>query len=292
MANRFHLGTRGPSPCAAVKGNCPFGGESGSENHFHTLTEAAAAYETSMGSSLSAPLQKDGLDDSLDVDKLIMEAADEDISRGRLGILAKNEDPAVRRVVASSPKASVSLLRRLAKDSDEEVRAAVASNENTDEVNLAELLSDKSSLVASSAAGNAGTPRTALAKVDVESSLTLAMAVASNNSGKVNVRTFKKLVKLDDNEVLNRLAANGAAPDAVVTDAVVGVRQATTLMESHPNPPASAVEAAWKVHTADGRVPNADLYLSHDSTPDHIRNEILKNSEMTEQTVGELAVAS
>lgn len=292
MAKRFHLGTRGPSVCEAVKGNCPYGGESGSENHFNTLAAAAGAYETSMGGSLSKPLQKEGFDDVSDVDSLIIEAADENISRGRMGILAKHEDPAVRRIVAASPKASVSLLRRLATDTDEETRAAVASNENTSEENLAELLEDKSTLVATTAAGNHGTPRAALGKVDVDSSLALAMAVSSNSSGNVPVRLFRKLVKLDDNEVLNRLAANGAAPDSVVTDSVVGARQATTLMESHPNPPASAVEAAWRVHSAEGRIPNADLYLSHDSTPKHIRDEILSDPKFSIATTEDFAAAS
>lgn len=292
MANRFHLGTRGPSACAATKGNCPYGGESGSENHFKTLSEAAEAYENSMGGSVSAPLQKDAFDDVSDVDTLILEAADENISRGRMGVLAKHEDPAVRRVVATSPKASVSLLRRLAQDTDEETRAAVASNENTDEENLSQLIQDKSALVSAAAAANDRTPRSALGKIDVDSSLTLAMAVSSNNSGNVPVRVFRKLVKLDDNEILNRLACNGSAPDSVVTDSVVGHRQATTLMESHPNPPASAVEAAWRVHSSEGRIPNAALYLQHDSTPKHIRDEILSDPKFAGAIENELASAS
>lgn len=292
MAKRFHLGTRGPSACAAVKGNCPFGGESGSENHFNTLAEAAGEYETSMGGSLSKPLQKDDFDDVNDVDSLIMEASDENISRGRMGILAKHEDSAVRRVVAVSPKASVSLLRRLASDTDEETRAAVASNENTSEENLSELLEDKSTLVAVAAAGNHSTPRAALGKIDVDKSRSMAMAVASNTSGNVSVRMFKKLAKIDDNEILTRLASNGSAPDSVVTDSVVGFRQATALMESHPNPPAAAVEAAWRVHSAEGRVPNAELYLAHDSTPEHIRNEILSNPKFSIDTNESLAEAS
>jgi hypothetical protein len=274
MSKRFHLGTRGPSICSAQKGNCPFGGDSGNENHFNTMAGAAEAYEQSMGGSLSAPLQKDLLEDS---DSGILEAAKEDIPRGRMAVLAKHEDQVVRRVVAASNRASVSILRRLASDKDEETRAAVASNANTDEKTLSDLLADKKTLVSTTAALNPKTPRASIEKVDVENNLQLAIAVATNNSGNVSVRMFKKLAKIDDNEVQDRLASNGAAPDSVVTNAVIGFRQADSLMENHPNPPATAVEAAWQVHTSEDRIPDVNLYISHDSTPKEILDEISKD---------------
>lgn len=276
MATRFHIGTRGPAACSAKKGNCPFGGESGSENHFNSLSEASAAFEDSMGGSLSTPLSRDaeGFDDHDAIPALIIEAASDNTPRGRMTQLAKHDDPSVRRVVATSSKASVSILRRLAEDSDEETRAYVAGNENTSEENLVKLMEDKSSMVVAAAAANPKTPRAAIDKADVEGSLAVAMSVASNNSGNVSVRMFKKLSKLDDNEVQDRLASNSAAPESVVTNAIIGARQANSLMEFHPNPPASAVEAAWKVHTAEGRVPDVDLYLETDSTPQSVLDAI------------------
>ena len=39
--SKFHINKHGvPAVCKATKGNCPYGGESGSENHFDTQEEA------------------------------------------------------------------------------------------------------------------------------------------------------------------------------------------------------------------------------------------------------------
>ena len=41
--SKFHINKHGvPAPCKAEKGKCPYGGESGDENHFDTLEEAQA----------------------------------------------------------------------------------------------------------------------------------------------------------------------------------------------------------------------------------------------------------
>ena len=41
---KYHINSKDvPSPCRAVKGNCPFGGDSGSENHYNSIEEAQAA---------------------------------------------------------------------------------------------------------------------------------------------------------------------------------------------------------------------------------------------------------
>ncbi len=52
---RYHLAPQGPDICRADPSNpkakgCPYGGESGSENHFNTMAEAEAAYEQKMES--------------------------------------------------------------------------------------------------------------------------------------------------------------------------------------------------------------------------------------------------
>lgn len=52
-AVRFHIGSNGPDICRADPSNpkakgCPFGGQSGDENHFATMSEAEAAYEQRM----------------------------------------------------------------------------------------------------------------------------------------------------------------------------------------------------------------------------------------------------
>lgn len=41
MSQKYHINAKGvPAPCRAKKGNCPFGGEDGTENHFDTMEEA------------------------------------------------------------------------------------------------------------------------------------------------------------------------------------------------------------------------------------------------------------
>lgn len=45
---KSHIGPNGPSRCKAEKGNCPFGGESGEENHFNTIREAREEYDRRM----------------------------------------------------------------------------------------------------------------------------------------------------------------------------------------------------------------------------------------------------
>lgn len=52
-AARFHIGSNGPDICRADPSNpnakgCPFGGESGTEDHFSTMAEAEVAYEKRM----------------------------------------------------------------------------------------------------------------------------------------------------------------------------------------------------------------------------------------------------
>lgn len=60
---RYHLAPHGPDICRADPSNprskgCPFGGDSGSENHFDTMAEAESAYGRQMeadGNGLVAP---------------------------------------------------------------------------------------------------------------------------------------------------------------------------------------------------------------------------------------------
>lgn len=52
---RYHLAPQGPDICRADPSNpkakgCPYGGASGSENHFNTMAEAEVAYELKMES--------------------------------------------------------------------------------------------------------------------------------------------------------------------------------------------------------------------------------------------------
>lgn len=49
----FHVGPNGPAPCSVDPGNprstgCPFGGDSGTDNHFKTMSEAEDSYAKQM----------------------------------------------------------------------------------------------------------------------------------------------------------------------------------------------------------------------------------------------------
>lgn len=44
MSKRFHIGSNGPGECTATVKACPFGGESGSENHYDTWSDAVSAF--------------------------------------------------------------------------------------------------------------------------------------------------------------------------------------------------------------------------------------------------------
>lgn len=48
MSVKFHSGPNGPGQCTASSKPCPFGGESGTDNHYGTMEEAAAAFESTM----------------------------------------------------------------------------------------------------------------------------------------------------------------------------------------------------------------------------------------------------
>lgn len=46
MSNRFHAGPNGAGECTASKRACPYGGESGNDNHYDTFEEAQASFES------------------------------------------------------------------------------------------------------------------------------------------------------------------------------------------------------------------------------------------------------
>lgn len=278
MARRFHFGTKGPSPCSAQI-SCPYGGETGQDNHFDTLADAAAAYEKQNNSHNVFSISKEKVLQNMDTDQAILVASKRDVNRQTLLTLAKHEEAAVRQVVASSPNAPESLLRRLASDKDEDVRSAAAGNTRINKEDLIKLADDKSTLVKISAILNPNTPKSVVDKADVTDNLSLATAVAGNDQGNVSAVTFRKLRKLDDNEVYTRLAGNGKAPTDVVTDSIVGFRQADALMNLHPAPPAEAIEKAWSIHTSENRTPTEEqleLYIANDSTPKNVLKEIQK----------------
>lgn len=46
-----HIGPNGPGDCGAGNGRCPYGGDSGRDDHFDTVEEATAVWEARMASA-------------------------------------------------------------------------------------------------------------------------------------------------------------------------------------------------------------------------------------------------
>lgn len=46
--SKFHVGPNGPGPCGAGDGRCPYGGESGLEDHYDKIEEAQGVFEVRM----------------------------------------------------------------------------------------------------------------------------------------------------------------------------------------------------------------------------------------------------
>lgn len=56
--SKFHSGPNGPGKCSATEGRCPFGGDSGQENHFDSMQEAEKAFENSNADNAIPKLSK------------------------------------------------------------------------------------------------------------------------------------------------------------------------------------------------------------------------------------------
>lgn len=107
MAKRFHIGENGPGECGVDPSNpnsrgCPFGGESGDENHFDSMKEAQDAFEKKMGDEFGefTSTQK-----NIDVSKL---------TKTEMNRLAKvSEDPEVLHSLSDtdSPRVINSLIK-------------------------------------------------------------------------------------------------------------------------------------------------------------------------------------
>lgn len=152
--------------CKATKGNCPFGGESGEENHYSTREEAVAASEEFMAKKYNevykgyrrGETEGMGLPDTLKK-RLIKEANEGsvDVFPASIGrVLSKDKDELIRKTVAETLN-SQKLLRDMSDDESARVRKAVALRTNNREV-LAKLANDSDGKVRHAAINNPKTP--------------------------------------------------------------------------------------------------------------------------------------
>lgn len=82
--SKYHVGPNGPGPCKAEKGNCPYGGESGEENHYNSMEEAEQAYEQELEESYGSftTYDYDEFEESIDTSKLLIQQDKTDFFNG------------------------------------------------------------------------------------------------------------------------------------------------------------------------------------------------------------------
>lgn len=164
MAIHVNTNTGETGTCRAKKGQCPFGGESGTENHYDTREEAVAAAEKHMESVYKdvhkgyVAKKVDGLGLPTDMKKrLIKEAAEGKLYGAIVGrTMAKDSDELIRKQVAENIN-SQKLLRDMSDDDSARVRKAVAQRTRNRAV-LAKLANDSDAKVRYAAIHNSNTP--------------------------------------------------------------------------------------------------------------------------------------
>ena len=165
---RIHVNTNtgDTGTCKAKKGGCPFGGESGDENHYATKEEAVVASEKMMSDKYNEVYkgyrkgETEGMNMPSEMKKRLINEASEGHVRvdpaiiGR--VLHKDKDELIRKNVAEK-LGSQKLLRDMADDESARVRKAVAMRSNNRDV-LEKLTRDPDGKVRHAAINNLKTP--------------------------------------------------------------------------------------------------------------------------------------
>lgn len=164
----FHVNTEtgNTGQCKASKGGCPFGGDSGKENHYNTPAEAQVAAEAYMENvykdvqSQYASKVTDGGDYSIHMKRRLIDEATSErgkVSQAVIGrLLSKDKDELARKHVAEKLH-SQKLLRDMASDDSARVRKAIALRSNNRDI-LAKLTTDADGKVRHAAMNNPKTP--------------------------------------------------------------------------------------------------------------------------------------
>lgn len=165
---RIHVNTNtgDTGVCKATKGGCPFGGDSGEENHYDTREEAMAASEKMMADKYKEVYkgyrqgETEGMDLPSQMKKRLIKEATEGsvhVTPATIGrVLSKDKDELIRKTVAEK-LGSQKLLRDMADDESARVRKAVATNSNNRDV-LEKLTRDPDGAVRHAAMNNLKTP--------------------------------------------------------------------------------------------------------------------------------------
>lgn len=173
---RYHINNADEvGVCKAGKESCPFGGESGEENHYSSQEEARQEAEKRLEEKhgLVNKIYKAGAKDTSEAEALHPEVKKRIINESTAGksklhpsvvakVFAKDRDELVRRRVASKVK-SQNVLRKMADDDSAKVRLSVAQSTKNPEV-LKKLSTDDDSAVRNAALKNERMPKRAKKK--------------------------------------------------------------------------------------------------------------------------------
>lgn len=197
MADKFHVNDFDQvGKCKAGKGNCPFGGETGDENHFTTHEEAEHHAEKRLSKryalvntlykskSANTSQGKDALGNMrTELKKRIISESTSGKSSLHPSVVgkvfSKDNDELVRRNVAEKVK-SQKLLRTMSEDDSAKVREFVARRSNNPEV-LKKLATDDDPKVRRQARLNSRMPKRTLKKLKAEESRKHHNTPSSNN---------------------------------------------------------------------------------------------------------------
>jgi len=166
---RFHVNTNtgNTGACKAAKGKCPFGGESGDENHYSSPEEANKAAEEFMQEKYSTVNSAYRKKDTVAVNhlprelkkRILKEAAEGSVNLHpsvAAKVFSKDDDELIRKNVAETFK-SQKILREMSTDDSARVRLGVAQSTNNLEV-LKALANDPDSKVRNAAIANPKMP--------------------------------------------------------------------------------------------------------------------------------------
>lgn len=168
MSTLFHVNPESGATgrCGARKGNCPFGGSEGGDNHYDSPEAASQAAEQLMEEKYSSIINKsyrkkdEGFEIGEEAAKLLIESSQKEGSKLHPSVVAKvfstasNEDV---RILASQNMKSQKILREMSEDESASVRLAVANSTNNPEV-LKRLSEDSDPKVREAAINNSKAP--------------------------------------------------------------------------------------------------------------------------------------
>lgn len=256
---RYHVNNEGNAGiCSAKKEKCPFGGETGTEGHFDTLSEARAYYESKSKNKQTYNTLKQPKDK----------------------INAKRTKAATSKVIKE--------LKELSEDTDEITRGEVANNPNITKSIAKNLLKDQSSLVSYNIAKNPkiadkDLPKSIIDNLDKETFIARGL---SENPNSLAYDTYKKLSSVDDRFISTNLATNINTPQEIVLESLKGFHEVVSYLNvmTPENTNSAILEKCWNVlkEGDTAKITPYDKFLDNPHITIKILKEIVSRPETPE----------